>query len=222
MQAAARELPRDVRRAIEIAAANIRTIARRQLPRPWTSEPVRGVHITPARAAAGSRRLLCAWRTVSAPLLAPDDRHAGACRGRPRDRRGVPAPGRHHPARGPRGRRVTTVQAWRSAGHRGARVRDRDRSIRRQDRRTRQRVRRSGEGARLAGLRDRFLRRSERDRRGVLDRTTRMDRGRSHRAGRARSGRTGDPVDAFSAARGCGRAENFAARCRTKGPLPAP
>ena len=46
MQAAARELPHDVRRAIEIAAANIRTIARRQLPRPWTSQPARGVHIS--------------------------------------------------------------------------------------------------------------------------------------------------------------------------------
>ena len=46
MQAGARELPQDVRRAIEIAAANIRTIARKQLPRPWTSQPSRGVHIT--------------------------------------------------------------------------------------------------------------------------------------------------------------------------------
>jgi histidinol dehydrogenase len=46
MRAAERELPRDVRRAIEIAAANIRKVAERQLPRPWTSQPSPGVHIT--------------------------------------------------------------------------------------------------------------------------------------------------------------------------------
>jgi histidinol dehydrogenase len=46
MSTAARTLTRDVRRAIEIAAANIRTIARRQLPRQWASEPAPGVHIS--------------------------------------------------------------------------------------------------------------------------------------------------------------------------------
>ena len=46
MSTAARTLSRDVRRAIEIAAANIRTIARRQLPRQWASEPAPGVHIS--------------------------------------------------------------------------------------------------------------------------------------------------------------------------------
>lgn len=44
--AAGRTLPRDVRRAIEIAAANIRAIARRQLPRPWTAQPSPGVRIS--------------------------------------------------------------------------------------------------------------------------------------------------------------------------------
>ncbi len=46
MSAASRALPKDVRRAIEMAAANIRTIARRQLPRQWASQPARGVHIS--------------------------------------------------------------------------------------------------------------------------------------------------------------------------------
>lgn len=46
MSAAVRTLTTDVRRAIEIAAANIRTIARRQLPRQWTSQPAPGVHIS--------------------------------------------------------------------------------------------------------------------------------------------------------------------------------
>jgi len=46
MSAASRALSKDVRRAIEMAAANIRTIARRQLPRHWASQPARGVHIS--------------------------------------------------------------------------------------------------------------------------------------------------------------------------------
>jgi histidinol dehydrogenase len=46
MSAASRALSRDVRRAIEMAATNIRTIARRQLPRQWASQPARGVHIS--------------------------------------------------------------------------------------------------------------------------------------------------------------------------------
>ena len=45
MHDAVSHLPDDVRRAIDVAAANIRRIARRQLPRPWTSQPAAGVHI---------------------------------------------------------------------------------------------------------------------------------------------------------------------------------
>src|SRR5262245_6746746 len=44
--AAGRALTPDVRRAIEMAAANIRAIARRQLPPDWTSGPRAGVHIS--------------------------------------------------------------------------------------------------------------------------------------------------------------------------------
>jgi histidinol dehydrogenase len=45
MRAASRDLPRELRRAISIAAANIRRVAVRQLPRSWSVRPVRGVHI---------------------------------------------------------------------------------------------------------------------------------------------------------------------------------
>lgn len=46
MQAAERDVPRDVRQAIDIAAMNIRKVARRQLPHPWTSQPTPGVKIS--------------------------------------------------------------------------------------------------------------------------------------------------------------------------------
>src|SRR4030095_5409244 len=39
MHDAADHVPDDVRQAIDVAAANSRRIARRPLPRPWTSQP---------------------------------------------------------------------------------------------------------------------------------------------------------------------------------------
>ena len=45
MRAASRALPRELRRAISIAAANIRRVAVRQLPGSWSVRPARGVHI---------------------------------------------------------------------------------------------------------------------------------------------------------------------------------
>jgi histidinol dehydrogenase len=45
MSAASRQVPPDVRRAIAAAAANIRRVAIRQLPQPWTMRPARGVRI---------------------------------------------------------------------------------------------------------------------------------------------------------------------------------
>jgi len=45
MTKASRTVPRDVQRAIALAAANIRRVALRQLPRPWTVRPVPGVRI---------------------------------------------------------------------------------------------------------------------------------------------------------------------------------
>jgi histidinol dehydrogenase len=46
MRAAASDVPPDVRRAIDVAAANIRKVARRQLPRPWSARPTSGVSIS--------------------------------------------------------------------------------------------------------------------------------------------------------------------------------
>jgi len=46
MIAAAERLPRDVRRAISIAAANIRRVAMRQLPQAWSVRPSDGIQIS--------------------------------------------------------------------------------------------------------------------------------------------------------------------------------
>ena len=46
MRSTARDVPAVVKRAIRVAAANIRAVATRQLPRPWTIEPVTGLRIT--------------------------------------------------------------------------------------------------------------------------------------------------------------------------------
>ena len=46
MLAAERQLPRNVRRAISVAAANIRRVATRQLPRPWSVRPADGIRIS--------------------------------------------------------------------------------------------------------------------------------------------------------------------------------
>ncbi len=43
---ASAQLPREVRRAISVAAANIRRVATRQLPQPWTIRPFDGVRIS--------------------------------------------------------------------------------------------------------------------------------------------------------------------------------
>ena len=45
IRAAAREVPRDVREAIATAARHIRRVAARQVPGTWSIEPVRGVRI---------------------------------------------------------------------------------------------------------------------------------------------------------------------------------
>jgi len=46
MLAAERQLPRTVRRAISVAATNIRRVASRQLPRPWSIRPTDGICIS--------------------------------------------------------------------------------------------------------------------------------------------------------------------------------
>ena len=46
MRAAARQVPPPVKRAIRLAAGNIRTVARKQVPRSWSVSPVAGLRIT--------------------------------------------------------------------------------------------------------------------------------------------------------------------------------
>ena len=46
MEAAVRHVPRDVRRAISVAAAHIRRVAMRQLPRGWSVRPSDGIRIS--------------------------------------------------------------------------------------------------------------------------------------------------------------------------------
>jgi histidinol dehydrogenase len=46
MRAAARQVPPPVRQAIRLAAANIRAVARKQVPRSWSVSPVAGLRVT--------------------------------------------------------------------------------------------------------------------------------------------------------------------------------
>ena len=89
-------LPRDVQRAISIAARNISRVA----APPGAPGLVAGAgrrHTNHAAcAAARSRRLLRACRAVSAALLAADDGHSGERRRRARHHRGLSAARRHH------------------------------------------------------------------------------------------------------------------------------
>ena len=111
-----------------------------------------------------------------------------------------PRPDADGHVRGARSGRRPAVPPRRRARDRRARLRHRDGPARGQDRRARQRVRRGRQGARRRRLRDRLLRRPERDRRRLGHRPCRLDRRRPDRAGRARSGRARDPHHAVEAA----------------------
>ena len=130
--------------------------------------------------------LLRARRPLSAALVAADDRHSGARRGRARDRRGVPAAGSGGAGRGDRGRRRSAASGRRRARRRRARLRHRSGAARGQDRRPRQPLGGGGEGAGQPRLRHRLLRRPDRDRHRRRARPGRLDCRRSDRAGRAR------------------------------------
>ena len=62
---------------LPMAAANIRQVATRQLPRPWTLTSCARCADCSARAAARSRRLLRARGAISTALFAADDGHPG-------------------------------------------------------------------------------------------------------------------------------------------------
>ena len=173
MQRGAASVASDVRRAIAAAARNIRHVARRQVPRGWTTRPVAGVTIEQRVDAARARRLLRAGRTLSAALVAPDDGDPRAGRRRARDHRGLPEAGPDRHGRRARGGRDAAPAARRRARDRRAGVRHRDHPARRQDRRARQRLRRRREGARRGRLRHRLLRRAQRDPRRLDERAGR-------------------------------------------------
>jgi len=105
----------------------------------------------------------------------------------------VPEAGAGRDGRGARGRRHAVVPDRRRARRRGAGLRDRDHPARGQNRRPRQPVRRGGQGVRRRHVRDRLLRGPDRDRDRGGCRARGVDCRRSHRTGRARSGRAIDP-----------------------------
>ena len=140
----------NVKKAIALAAKNIRAVAEKQRPRPWTVTTGAGRHDPSARAAARSRWLLRSRRALSAAFLAADDRDSGARGRRAGSHRGVPEtrPDRH--VRGARGGGVAAVPPRRRARYRCAGLRHGTSAARRSHRRAGKRLRRRGEGARLA------------------------------------------------------------------------
>ena len=115
MHAAARLVPREVRRAIAAAAANIRQVATRQLPRPWTLRPAPGVRIVQRVLAldrvgcyvpGGRYPLPSSLLMTAIPARAAGVREIIAVCPRPdatilfaaRQRRSPTAPGRFHPS----------------------------------------------------------------------------------------------------------------------------
>ena len=176
-----------------------------------------GRHRRAARHAARSRRLLRSGRTVSTALFAADDRDSRASGGRPRDHRRLPASRAGRDGGCARSRCDEALQNGRRPGHCRPGVRHEDRSARRQDRRSRQSVRRRGEGAGRHRLRHRFLRRPDRDRHRLGQGQSRVDRGRSDRAGRARSAgaRAADYHEPPARVEGCPRGSRADAENRT-------
>ena len=166
IHAGAEDCPRHVRAAIRKAARHIRMVARAQVPATWTKQVAPGVKVSQRVVAARTRRLLRPRRALPAPVVAADGCGDGPRGRRAGSDRGVSAAGRGGARRGGRSRRGPRLPArWRT-GDRGDGLRHGDRAARGQDRRTGQRLRRAGQGAGGSRLRHRFLRRTERDRRG--------------------------------------------------------
>ena len=214
--AAARRVPRDVRQAIAVAAANIRQVARRQLPAPW-STPAVARECTIAQRVVPLDRVGCYVPGGRYPLPSSLLMTAIPARRRRRERnhRGVPAPGCDDHARGPRGRRVAAVSPRRRTRHRGARVRHRRRfrpSTRSSGRATRTWPRQSRSSRPTAPSTSHAGPSEIADR--VVDRTAGVDRRRPDRAGRARSGCAGDSADAVTPAWPRGRRASRGADAR--------
>ena len=150
-----------------------------------------------------------------------DDGDSRARGRRARGRGRVPA-GRTRPSCALRGKQASIALFRIGGAHAIARTRLRhsDGAEGGQDRRARQRVCGRRKGARRQRLRDRFLRRPERDRRRLGQPAVRMDRRRPDRPGRARSGRARDPDHAVEAARQRLSRAPSRGRCRQIGPAP--
>ena len=195
----ARETPREVRDAIRLAARHIRRVARKQIPRGWSVSPVAGVRIE--QRVMPLDRVGCYVPGGRYPLpssllmTAIPARVAGV-------REVVAVCPRIDPVVCARHARRASIGCFGSA----ARTRSRPwptaprRCPGRQDRRSGQRLCRGGEGARRGRLRDRLLRRPERDCRRLGDGTAGLDCRRPDRPGRARPGRPRDPDHAVDAA----------------------
>ncbi len=78
-----------VKKAIALAAKNIRTVAEKQRPRAVVGQPGAGRHDPAARPAARSRRLLRPGRPLSPALVSAHDRDSGARRRRAGGDRGL-------------------------------------------------------------------------------------------------------------------------------------
>ena len=110
------------------AARNIARVASRQIPKHFDVDGRARRVGRAARRAARARRLLRAGRTLSAALVAADDRRPGARRRRPRDHRRLSAARAGRDGGGARSRRHAAVPRRRRARDRRARVRHRDAS----------------------------------------------------------------------------------------------
>ena len=183
-----------VRRAIAQAARNIARGGRRARSRSTSTSQVGARrHGRAARRAARPRRLLRAGRTLPAALLAADDGRPGARRRRPRGHRRLPAAGAGRDGGGARSRRRRGCSAS-AARTRSRRSPTAPTTVPRVDKIV-------GPGNRYVAaakalvarrLRDRLLRRPDRDRHRRRRGPAGVDRRRSHRAGRARPRRARD------------------------------
>ena len=200
----------DVRRAIVLAARNIRKVANRQVPQTWqvaTSAGVTieqrvmpldrvGCYVPGGRYPLPSSLLMTA---VTARAAGVNDVVAVCPRPDPTVMLAALEAGVSRLFRLGGAHAIAALAYGTDYG-----------SARRQDRRARQRLRRGREGAGGAGLCDRFSCRTQRNRHRVGLGTRGLDRRRPHRAGRTRSGCASDSADALPTAR-CRRGKGMRA-----------
>ena len=116
MKAAWEQTPKELRKSMQAAAANIRRFARWQMPKEWTRK-LPGRTAWPARSAARVCRLLCSRRPLSAALNVADDGDSRSSRRSETNRRRLSAPGPGNPGRGTSGRGQGVVSHRRRAGN---------------------------------------------------------------------------------------------------------